>query len=869
MRKAFSISIIFTLTLAGVLDLSAQRVVRGGEPKSRQAATTTTLDMTGFESVEAMTDGRGIFVRWQMSVERDNLGFDVFRVDGRGKARITDEPVGGSALLYGQQAVRGLRYSVYDPEGTSESIYFIESIGMDGRRLRTNGTPVVESGLASALVNDWNSRKTTADQNRNVFGADLALTKELQTEVAENSLVPDPDMHRWVISQNGVRIGVRKEGFYRVTRAELQSGGFNVNADPALWQLYDHGVEQSIIVGPNGDYIEFFGRGVDTPDSDTRAYFLINAATPGKRIGTRVVRPGTSNVVAQSYPQTFKLRERTNFTNNIRNGHAENFWGRIVTSSGSTVNFTLTGVDFSRPESTIKVAFQGFSQGVHSMAMTLNGEVLTPAASAGQAPYSTTLTVPTSYLREGANSLLLRSAGPTGDSSFFDSLEISFNRRHETEQNKIYFFTQNNRSAKVSGFASSDIRILDIGAESTPTELINLPIEVDGGTFFVNLPAARGRVLHATTTSSMLSPVSIVPFDPVLIGVPNEAASLVIISYKNWMAEAEAWANYRRGQGITVKTVNVDEIYDEFNYGVLSSDAVKLFLQYAYTSWQVQPQYALIVGDAFFDPRNYRGFGYHNYIPTRSVNTIFTETPSDEYLADFNSDGLAEIAVGRIPVRSGQTVTSTLAKVTNWEAALVNPLDRGTLFAYDLPDGYDFEGMSNRIRNQLPAGAPATMVGRGQQNSQATLVSAINSGKFFVNYAGHGTTGGWAALSFFSIFNVTCTNGQTQCVNNPGNEAVYTMLTCLNGFFISIDNDSLAETLLFSNNGGGVAAWASTGLTTPDVQEVMAQRFYNQLGAGNIPRMGDLIRDAKSTIPGGIDVRLSWTLIGDPMLKVR
>ncbi|MBL8066779.1 MAG: hypothetical protein JNM34_13160, partial [Chthonomonadaceae bacterium] len=76
-------------------------------------------------------------------------------------------------------------------------------------------------------------------------------------------------------------------------------------------------------------------------------------------------------------------------------------------------------------------------------------------------------------------------------------------------------------------------------------------------------------------------------------------------------------------------------------------------------------------------------------------------------------------------------------------------------------------------------------------------------------------------------------------------------------------------TLLFSNNGGGVAAWASTGLTTPDVQEVMAQRFYNQLGAGNIPRMGDLIRDAKSTIPGGIDVRLSWTLIGDPMLKVR
>ncbi|HBR57679.1 MAG TPA: hypothetical protein DEA22_09450, partial [Blastocatellia bacterium] len=80
---------------------------------------------------------------------------------------------------------------------------------------------------------------------------------------------------------------------------------------------------------------------------------------------------------------------------------------------------------------------------------------------------------------------------------------------------------------------------------------------------------------------------------------------------------------------------------------------------------------------------------------------------------------------------------------------------------------------------------------------------------------------------------------------------------------------SLGENLISATNGGAIVVWSSTGLTTADVQEVMGQRFYNQLGAGNLTRMGDLIKDAKTVIPFGRDVRLSWALLGDPMLKVR
>lgn len=873
MKKLLVLSTMVSLGFSGVINVYGQRNIDRAGQKTQlrpvnQVPKTPSQEKTSFDSFGAVTDGSGAFISWQMASERASLGFEVYRIDSRGKQMVTGQVIGGSALTYGNETARGLKYSFFDSRSRADSMYYIENIGVNGERIATEYfQPVSVNGFSSAIADDiYGQRSKTA--RHDLVTSDLSLTKELTSEVEESALIADINTHRWVIGRAGVRIGVNREGFYRITRTQLENAGFDVNADPAHWALYDRGVEQSIKVDPKGGYVEFYGRPINTPESNTKVYYLINSDVPGKRIETRLVRPGTSTVVSTTYQQAFKLIERTNFTNNIRNGEAENFWGRIIASANTTLNFTLTGVDLEQPTVNIHLKFQGFSTGLHNVEIFLNGNALTNGTGAAHTPFSVTQVIPTSYLREGANSLQFRSVGPTGDSNFFDSVEIDHKRRYVAAQDKLSFYTQNNRSAKLTGFSSSNIRLLDVANESEPAEYINLPVVQDGSTFTVDLPAARGRVFHATTTATMLSPVFMSAFDTDLVGTPTNAADMVIVSHKNWIAQADSWAEYRRGQGYTVKVIDVNEIYDEFSYGVPNSTALKQFFEYAHNSWQTAPQYALLLGDAYFDTKNYLNLGDHNYIPTRSVVTVFSETPSDDFLTDFNNDGLTEIAIGRIPVRSGSDVTIALNKTMYFEANLAS-LDRGVLFVYDLPDGYDFQGMSGRIRDQLPAGTPNTLIGRGDPNAQASIVNSINAGKYAVNYSGHGTTGGWAALQFFSIFNVTCTNGQTNCVNNPGNESIYTMLTCLNGFFINVQNDSLAETLLFSPNGGAAAAWASTGLTTPDIQEVMAQRFYNRLGGGTIPRLGDLIKDAKTTIPGGMDVRLSWALIGDPLLKVR
>jgi len=364
---------------------------------------------------------------------------------------------------------------------------------------------------------------------------------------------------------------------------------------------------------------------------------------------------------------------------------------------------------------------------------------------------------------------------------------------------------------------------------------------------------------------------------------------MIIISYSDpaFMAAAQTWAAYRRGQSFNVEVVDVADIFDEYSYGSSSSGAIKDFLQYAHANWPTQvvdKQYLLILGDASTNPRDYlingQDLGYWDQVPTMIVTTVYQETGSDEALADFDGDGLAEMAVGRVPFRTAAAVTTAFNKTVFFESnSFLQQVSRGAVFAYDVPNGYDFASMSQDLASNLPVGTPRTFAPRGIEptpappnqlqadpNAHTNLMTALNAGKYLVNYSGHGAQSIWSSSTYL---NNTAVNTE---LNNAANPSIYMMLTCLNGYFIGhngLNDDSIAELLLKNPNGGGPVAWASTGLTTADVQMMMGRRFIEQLGLGNIPRVGDLVRDAKGIIPAGGDVRFSWALFGDPMLKVR
>ncbi|CAN5553751.1 hypothetical protein BH10ACI2_BH10ACI2_08560 [soil metagenome] len=379
----------------------------------------------------------------------------------------------------------------------------------------------------------------------------------------------------------------------------------------------------------------------------------------------------------------------------------------------------------------------------------------------------------------------------------------------------------------------------------------------------VKFPANRQALYYAFDETATLSPWSITVNTPSSLSTAANAADLIIISDSapTFMTAAGVWATYRRNQGFTVKVIDVADIFDEFNYGTSSAVSLKSFLNYAYTNWQTPPKYVLLLGDASYDPRNYEGYGAWNLIPTKYASGIYAEDPSDEALADFNCDGLAEMAIGRIPAHYAGDITTAYNKVVLFETPQLQSLDRGILFAYDQSNDYNFQGFSESFRNLFPASMPASFVSKGQSEANTTLINEMNNGRYLVNYSGHGATGIWSSSTFFSVNHVVQ-------LSNTSRPSIYTMLTCLNGFFTRPNADSLAEVLMRWPNGGAVAAWSSTGETTPDYQNTMATRFFDQLNKGNIKRLGDLIRDAKTTV-AGTDVAFSWSLLGDPMLKVR
>jgi hypothetical protein len=566
-------------------------------------------------------------------------------------------------------------------------------------------------------------------------------------------------------------------------------------------------------------------------------------------------------VIANSFQQTITKKDNIFYLNQVLNGSRFNFFGALVSTSGGTTTINIPSIDTSVPTVNIEINVQGYTLTQHNISVLLNNTQIGTIQGSYRSLMTQSFVVPTSLLVEGSNTIKLIS-NISNSTSFTDEIKVSYSRKYEAVQNKLFFYTPNYRVTKVRGFSSSDIKLYDVSDPDNPKFIANPMIETEGSSYNLVLPSSRGSIYYATTTDSIQTPSFVIANVPSNLSSPQNQGRIIIISHSNWMQEAENWANFRRSQGFSVKVVNVEDIFDEFDYGLPTSGAIKNFLEFAKNNWQVPPDYVLLLGDSTYDPRNFFGYGYLNFIPTMMVDTVYMETGSDEALADFDYDGLAEISIGRIPARNSETVSNALAKTIAFEQGIATAYSRGGLFPSDLPDGYDFEGMNNRLIAELPSSIPTTTVNRSASDARNRVINGFNNGPYIVNYSGHGTFAAWAG-SLFSR------NDVPSLTNTNSNLMIANMLTCLNGYFIEPSGESLSEALVNKAQGGAVASWASTGLTTPDVQEIMAQEFYRRLRIDSANRIGDLIKQAKTAIPYGRDVRLSWALLGDPALKIK
>ncbi|MBP9662985.1 MAG: hypothetical protein KBD94_00070 [Pyrinomonadaceae bacterium] len=877
MKRTASITLLLALLISGSLPSYAQKGRRAAIQPAAVDATIT------YERIDAVTDGQGVLIRWHTSVETQNFGFNVYRITSSGRELVNETLITGSVFKRSLPGHSGEDYELYDPAGRFDTVYVIDNTFVGGRVSSSSPFGVrsvkdleIESGRSSE---DLERMRATSAKTGIVLRNDLAVGKDLSEIIERATPEADINTHRWVVSQPGAKIAVKFEGFYRVTRAQLEAAGFNVNAPSANWRLFMEGNEQAINVGAGDQYIEFYGTGRDTRESDTRVYYLLADSNPGRRIETKVIRNVGGAVVAQSYRSTVQKRERTSGYNGmIKNGDAENFWGRPVTDTPmvTPIGVFLNRIDPAAATALIRVKLQGIQGSTHNVKVVVNGNEAGFVPAVGNTVYQATLTIPTSFLVEG-NNLVDLTEENSSSASYFDQVEITFNRRFDASADRLSYYTPGYRKVDVAGFSTANVRVFDTTYPGLPQEVVGLNVVQDGGTFTAKLPSHRAMVMYAAENSSLLSPFSVTFNNPSNWSTPGHVVQYLIISHSapDFLNAAQQWKAFREttaGGRFSVAVVDVADIFDEFGYGSLSAEALKGFLEYAYKSWDGSPQYVLLLGDGSYDPRNYDGFGNWDLVPTKFLELIFEESGSDEALADFNHDGLAEMPIGRVPARSAFDVLTVLNKSMGFETLENQSLNRGALCAYDLPAGFDFEGMCLGLHNELPPGTPTVLISRGlpppnqgtpDPQAHTNLMNALNTGKYIANFAGHGTSGVWGNVDFFNA-------NDAALLTNGNRQSIFTMLTCYNGVFFRSSPlaDSVSERLLFAQNGGGAITWASTTETTPDFQFTMGARFYNEIGASNIKRIGDLVKSAKSTIAGS-DVGYSWVLLGDPALKVR
>lgn len=671
----------------------------------------------------------------------------------------------------------------------------------------------------------------------------------------------------------GVKISVRLSGWYRVGRAELLRAGLDPKADARMLQLYADGRQVPIYVRgvkarrlTSKGTIEFYGLARNTLTADARTYWLVVGMTPGRRMA--VSAPGRIRRVQapRSFDATVISRERSNYYPAVRNGEEPNSFGQFIRTGVTTVEKILVPqLDRRWKRATLQVRVKGFAHLPHLIKVGLNGADVGLIRFDGQAKPTARFPIAASLLKEGENEVTFTGTIGDTDVSLVDEIRIMYARLHTAGDEGLVFPVHPRKQPRVSGFRESAIRVADVTDPSQP-RIVRPSIRRAEGRFAVIVPAAaRWRRLVAVSTSQMKRPLAVKRERPSNWYTAARGADLVIISHADFLASVEPLRKHRESQGFKTVVVDVEDLYDEFSYGAHGPQAIKSFLVRASQRWRPAPGYALLVGDASADPLDLLKRGFSDYVPTKILDTKYSETGSDDWLADFNDDGFSELAVGRLQVRTPAQAQVVISKIIGYDS-LQRPRESwdGLLVA-DANDGWDFEASNRQLAGLFPTWFGLELLVRGiggdaDVRLRSRLLARLNEGPTIVNYFGHGAAQIWTKSAVFRT-------PDAETLRNRDRLSFYVMTTCNNGYFIDPTNVGLGEALLRAEGGGAAAVWASSGYTEAYEQTILNQELVRQLFAGSNPTLGEATLRAKRVVRD-VDIRRTFILHGDPTTRL-
>lgn len=831
----------------------------------------------GFTKAEASSYTNGTLVGWRTGFEADNLGFDVYRDRDGIHTRITPDIVAGSSLFMRSGALSsGYSYAWWDAEGIPGDSYWIESVDLQGKR--TEYGPITpQRGMGGSPVRTSSPTLGKLGLGGSSAGVSMPVSVGVTPDFLNSEPISADKGHRsarsaWatVPGQAAMKVGVRQDGWYRLTQQDLIAANLNPGQiDPRNIHVFADGQEIPVIVRGESDghfdaadTIEFFGTGVDVQSTDTRVYWVMADTTRGTRIKSSQGRLALGN--AASFPATVQLKERLVYFAALANGDTENFFGRTISSAPVDHLLQMPNADPAGSGGQVEIALQGVTDEPHSVSVKVNSVQVGTIAFEGKTRRVQTLSVPQSAIANGPNVVTLTGSGVGADVSVVDYVRATYTHKAMADQNSAFIPVNLGagriRAVSVDGFTTPQVQVYDVTNPANVQGLASQITPSSNGNTLTVMPLSTSQTLYAFTNDQIKRPEWISSNLPSHLTDPANVADIVVITHRDFTASLAPLVSLRQSQGYRVSVVDIDDIYDEFGYGYHSPLAVRDFLSNAKTSWAVSPRFVLLVGDATLDPRNYFGLGNADFVPTKLVDTDVFEAASDDWAADFDGDAIPDMAVGRLPVSTPTQAAALVTKIVSYDTT--GRGNASALLVRDQTEVEDFDITTAQIRQLLPSSFAVNEVARGVADDSVThqqVLSGINAGPGIVNYIGHGSVDLWRGD--------TLTTQDSGSFINGGDLSLFVVGNCLNGYFHDPLLESLGESVLKASNGGAVAVWASSGITSAFSQRPLIQEFYRQLFANPGMTMGEAAARAKAA--GSTDTRRSWIFLGDPATRLQ
>jgi|CXWL01.1.fsa_nt_gi hypothetical protein len=816
-----------------------------------------------------------VALEWTTTSEAGSVGFFLQRWDPRASRFVDVNARIIPALI---SSTQGGTYRYLDTEASTGRTlhYLLVEIASSGKKF-THGPFIVDTRSTAgdpqgadllgddALAHRGQSRKAHPKWKSN--RARVEARERDRKRVAK---------HRKARKEQSAKIGVNQTGLYYVGLDNLsENGGLNVTGPGRrAFGLSNRGQEVSVL--PSNDAAGFYFYGT-APVSNLEPDNVYRVSSRGanlmrsRRNPSRAPRPTGSEVFTRTVHVEQDLVEATNASSDP---DGDSWVWDFVFAGYQSVSLPFRADGLTRNgQASLTVRLKGGVEAPgnpdHHASFSLNGETIGDVQFDGLNSAEVTVPFDAGLLVDGANVLGIEGLVTLAPYSLFyvDSFDVSYESRYRASGNRGEFAAAGNRSVFISGFTRADISVFDITDPHEPV-MVTAPstLHTDGTYGVVVVSADPSAVYYAATPDATLSPVRVLPDAPSSLKARNGHGEYLVITTEALMEEAQNLADYRAD--LRPEVIDIEDVYDEFNFGNASPYALRDFLTYAQTNWRNAPRFVVLAGDGTYDYKNFQG-NDDNLIPVRMSNT-----PSGLYQDDswFVAASVAadepEIALGRLPVTTSEEFAEVIRKIVAREAAIGESWTQQALLLADDPDeAGNFVASLEGVASALPLGTPlvrAYITTDGVFGSRAKLINGINSGTGFVSYFGHGGYDQFAGESVFTTWDAPL-------LTNALRPAVMTAMTCLVGNSSLPGASSVGEALVRRPGGGLVALWGPSGWSENHLAEPLANEFYRAAFDPGTARIGDAVKASRKVYraSGWPAWMLSiYNLLGDPALRL-